>query len=404
MRDMNLALILHTLRTDAPLSRAELAAKTGLNKASVSSMVRDLIEIGWVKELGVSSTRDEVGRPGINLAPNPDAGRIIGAEINVDFISIIITNFAVEVVSRRHESTINLHSQRAILDRFLFLLDESVQQVRNSGHALFGIGIGVPGLVDVSAGTLLFAPNLGWRDVPLRDLVQQSITAPVFIMNEANQAALGERYFGAGQDSSYMLYVSSGIGIGGGIVSNGTLVEGFSGFAGEVGHMTVDPGGLRCNCGNSGCWETVAGQRALFRRIEEAIAGGGNSWLLETTGGDLTRLDVPVVAEAARNGDEAALQALHETGEWIGIGMASLMNVLNPQRVLFGGPLSQAHEFLLPIIRQSVAEHAWDWVHDQAEIVIADHGRDATVIGGVASVYRAILNEPRSWLVHSTSV
>lgn len=401
MRDMNLALILHALRTDAPLSRADLATRTGLNKASVTSMVRELIAHGWVKELGVSSAAVEVGRPRINLAPDPDAGCFIGAEINVDFISIIIANFAVEVISRRFESTLHLHSQEAVLDRFLFLVQESVEQVRSKAGILFGVGIGVPGLVDVAAGKLLFAPNLNWHDVSLRDVVQAVVDAPVYVMNEANQAALGERYFGAGRDSNFMLYVSSGIGIGGGIVSNGRLIEGATGFAGEVGHMTVVRDGRPCNCGNHGCWETEAGQRALFRRIETAVRGGKPSWLVEATSGNLERMNIALVVQAARRGDEVALQALQETGEWLGIGLASLMNVLNPQSVVFGGPLSTAHEFLLPVIRDTISRRAWDWTHDQAEIVLADHGQDAAVFGGVASVYRAVLNKPRVWLEKS---
>ncbi len=398
MRDMNLALILHALRTSAPLSRADLAVKTGLNKATVSSLVRDLVQHGWVSELGSSSAAVEVGRPAIDLAPNPDAGCFIGAEINVDFISIIITNFAVEIISRRYESTVDLRGQQAILDRFLYLLAESIEQVARSGQRLFGIGIGVPGLVDVAAGRLLFAPNLNWRDIPLRAMVEEIVDVPVFVMNEANQAALGERYFGAGRDTDFMVYVSSGVGIGGGIVSNGRLADGATGFAGEVGHMTVVEDGLPCNCGNRGCWETVAGQRALFRRIEEAAQAGHNTWLEQATDGDFARLDIALVVEATRHGDGVALRALYETGQWLGIGFANLINVFNPQRVVFGGPLSLAHAFLMPVIRETVVKRAWEWTGVQAEIVLAEHGRDATVFGGVASVYRAMLNAPRAWL------
>ncbi len=398
MRDMNLALILHALRTDAPLSRADLAAQTGLNKATVSSIVRDLIGAGWVRELGVDNELAEVGRPAINLAPDPDAGCFIGAEINVDFISIITANFAVEVVARRFESTSDLQSQEAALERFLFLLAEAAEEVQSRGRQLFGVGIGVPGLVDASEGRLLFAPNLGWRSVPLREMVQERIAAPVYVMNEANLAALGERYFGKGQESDFILYVSSGIGLGGGIVSNGRLVEGATGFAGEVGHMTVERGGLPCNCGSRGCWETVAGQRALFRRVEEAIAGGQVSVLSAMTGGDLARLSVAKILEAAIIGDAAAARALYETGVWLGIGIAGLINILNPGLVVFGGPLSEAHKFLLPVVRETVVQHAWNWTAGEAKILLAEYGRDAAVFGGIASVYRALLNEPRAWL------
>lgn len=398
MRDMNLALILNTLRAQAPLSRSRLAAATGLNKATVSSMVRDLLRNGFVQELGADPSLGDVGRPAINLGPNPDAGFIIGVEIGVDFISVITANFAVDVVARRYESTLRLHSEQAILDRLLFLLKESIEQVGRRGKPLFGIGVGVPGLVDISSGTLLFAPNLGWRDLPLRQLLTAKLQVPVYVANEANLAALGESYFGAGGDSGFMLYVSSGIGIGGGIVLNGRLVEGATGFAGEVGHMTVEQNGLQCNCGNRGCWETVASQRALFRRIEEAIAGGEPSWLEEATEGDMDRLTVPLVAEAAQQKDVVACRALEETGRWLGVGVASLMNVINPQRVVFGGPLSLAHEYLLPLIRETVAERAWDWVHERADIVLAAQGEDAVALGGVAIVYRDVVNKPRRWL------
>lgn len=398
MRDMNLALILNALRTQAPLSRTELALATGLNKATVSSMVRELLKNGFVQELGAAVSVGDVGRPAIKLGPDPEAGYIIGVEIGVDFISVVTANFAVEVVARRYESTLRLHTQQAILDRLFFLLKESVQQVTRRGKPLFGVGVGVPGLVDISTGTLLFAPNLGWSDLPLRQMLEDELGVPIYLANEANLAALGESYFGAGGDSSFMLYVSSGIGIGGGIVLNGRLVEGATGFAGEVGHMTVERDGRQCNCGNHGCWETVASQRALFRRVEEALAGGTPSWLETATGGDMERLTIPLIVEAARQEDEVACCALEETGRWLGIGVATLMNVINPQRVVFGGPLSLAHEFLLPLIRETVAERAWEWVQKRADIVVAAHGEDAAALGGVAIIYRDVVSEPRRWL------
>jgi glucokinase-like ROK family protein len=398
MRDMNLTLILSTLRQHAPLSRSQLAAHTGLNKATVSSIVKELLASELVYELGSTNGTSEVGRPATNLQLNPDAGYIIGVEIGVDFISIIIANFAIGVVSRRYESTVNRYDQQDILDRLLYLLKESVVQVELRGRPLFGIGLGVPGLVDVSSGTLLFAPNLQWSNLPLRQFVANEFDVPVYVGNEANMAALGESYFGAGQHCSYMLYVSSGIGLGGGIVIDGQLVEGATGFAGEAGHMTVQRDGLLCNCGNRGCWETLAGQRALFRRILGPIEAGEASWIGQITGGDPEKLSIALIVEAARKNDAVACQALKETGEWLGLGIASLMNIMNPQLVVFGGPLSLAHEFLLPQIKETVSWRAWDWVHQQADIVIAAHGEDAAVIGAVAMVYRDVLNKPRMWL------
>jgi glucokinase-like ROK family protein len=398
MRDMNLSLVLNTLHNRAPLSRADLAAVTGLNKATVTSLVRELLAQGWIKELGLAPSISEVGRPAINLALNPEAGYFIGGEINVDFISIIITDFNVEIVSRRYETTSRLSKQEAVLERFLFLLQEAVDQVGRSDRPLFGIGVGVPGLVDGSSGKLLFAPNLGWRNVPLGDLLSERFAVPIFVSNEANLAALGESYFGAGRGSDWMLYVSFGVGIGGGIVANGRLMEGATGFAGEVGHMILERNGTLCNCGAHGCWETLAGQYALFDRIGRAIAEGHESRLSILTGDDMTCLTVPLIVEAAKAGDKVALKALYDTGLWMGIGIANLLNILNPQRVIVGGPLSEAHEFFLPIIRETVVRNAWQWVQKEAEIVTAEHRADAAIVGAVAGIYQRVLNQPRRWL------
>ncbi len=398
MRDMNLVLILNTLRAESPLSRAALANITGLNKATVSSMVKELIQNNLVREIGADISSSDIGRPAINLEPEPEAGYIIGLEIGVDFISIITVNFAIEVVARRFESTARYFNQEAILNRVLFLLQESCEQVQKRQRPLFGIGVGVPGLVDVASGTLLFAPNLNWSALPLRDMIRAKIDVPVFIANEANLAALGESYFGAGQACDSLLYVSSGVGLGGGIVLNGRLIEGASGFAGEVGHMTVEKDGLECNCGNKGCWETLASQRALFRRVSEAIQQGQPSWMAQMIQDDPSRMSIPLITEAARQKDPVALKALAETGEWLGVGIASLMNVINPQRVIFGGPLWAVHEYLLPSIRETVAQRAWHWVQEGIQIIPAANGEDAAVMGAVAIVYSDVLNKPRRWL------
>jgi glucokinase-like ROK family protein len=398
MREMNLALILNVLRLHAPISRAGLASMTSLNKATVSSLVKELLTRGLVHELGVDTTSNDIGRPAINLELNPEAGYIVGAEIGVDFILVIVTNFAAEILARRYESTLRLDTQEAILSRMIKLLKDSHQEVNRHDRPIFGIGLGVPGLVDVSTGTLLFAPNLGWSDVSLRELLEREFNVPVFVDNEANMAALGETYFGAGQDRDYVLYINIGVGLGGGIVLNGQLLLGAAGFAGEVGHMTMDPNGHPCNCGNRGCWETLVSQRAIFRYIEDAILSGQPSSLAKATGGNFDKLTVSMIVEAAKQGDSVALQALQKTGYWLGIGLANLINALNPDRVVVGGTLSLGHEFLLPIVNEIVAERALRWSRETTEIVIAAHGADACVMGGIATVYRKILSKPTGWM------
>ena len=399
MREMNLALVLNTLRKNSTASRAEIARQTGLQKATVSNLIKELLNKDYVIELGIESTRNQVGRPSNQLAINPKAGYIIGAEVGVDYIIVAATDFAANICEQYQESTRgSLAPQQEIIDRAVEIIREIYRRVQNQNRPVFGIGLGLPGLVNAHTGTLLFAPNLGWKDVPLCEVMEDAFTLPVFVDNEANLAALGETYFGAGQSSDFVLYIVSGIGLGGGIVMDGQLVTGGAGFTGEFGHMTVEPAGLRCNCGNYGCWETVASQKAIFRRVRDALTTGNQSSLSEATGSDFSKLTVELVVDAAHKGDQVAIHALEETGYWLGLGIANLINALNPKRIVLGGGLSQAHSFLYPIIKDVIQQRALKWSSSNTDIVIAQYGIYSCVMGGVATIYRQVLNQPVQWM------
>jgi glucokinase-like ROK family protein len=393
VREINLSIILNALRDHSPISRAQLAAVTGLNKTTVSSLVQQLIEGRFVLDVGREKS-EETGRPGRLLELNPAAGCIIGVEIGVDFISVLVTNFAVETIWRHQEHTTRQLGQEAILRGTLDLIHRAVAQTGGSCVAILGLGLGVPGLVDVTAGTLLFGPNLGWYDVPLRRMLEAEFAFPVYVDNEATMATLGESYFGVGRGATSVLYVSAGVGLGGGIVLNGHIISGADGFAGELGHMTLDRDGLSCNCGNRGCWETLVSQEALFRRIRAAVASGGTTDLLARTGGDLAALTVPLVVQAAEAGDRVALAALEETALYLGVGLANLVNVLNPEIIIFGGILSLASAFILPVVLRVLRERSLRWSLRSTRVLTAAYGFDACVMGGIATVYHEILSQP----------
>ena len=198
-----------------------MAEITGLNKTTVSSLVRELIARKFVREIGFDSSGG--GRPAVLLELNPDAGYIIGMEIGVDFILAILTDFKAQVLWRHREETDQTQGQEAILAKALDIVRQALTVGQSTHSPVLGIGVGIPGLVDVSSGTLLFAPNLKWHDVPLREVFSQKFDLPVFVDNDANVAALGERYFGAAQGSRDFVYLSAGVGLGGGIVLDGQL-------------------------------------------------------------------------------------------------------------------------------------------------------------------------------------
>ena len=393
VREINLSIILNALRDHSPASRASLAAVTGLNKTTVSSLVQQLIDGRFVSERGAGKPEDP-GRPGILLELNPKAGRIVAAEIGVDFISAMAANFAVEIIWRHQEQTDPAAGQDMIIERVCTLIEEAIRQTDSAESAVLGLGLGVPGLVDVASGMLLFAPNLGWRDVPLRQFLESRFDVPVYVDNEANMAAMGERYFGVARGARTVLYVSAGVGLGGGIVFDQRLMPCAAGFVGEVGHMTVIPEGPPCKCGNRGCWETLVSQGAVFRRVRRALSAGADSRLLEDTHGDLDTLSIPLIVQAARAGDRVALDALEETGLYLGIGLANLVNALNPEIVVFGGILSLAAEFIMPVVQRVIGERALRWSVQSMRLLVSAHGSDACVMGGIATVYHQILSQP----------
>ena len=392
VRELNRSILLNQLRTRSPLSRADLAAITGLNKTTVSSLVDELIAHGFVREIGANASAG--GRPAVLLELNPAAGYIVGVEIGIGYLNVALTDFHATILWKRQAPFSESDSQRQVVNQVIALLRQAVRQGERTGTRLLGIGIGIPALVDVTSATLIHVPNLGWRDVPLRQILSAKFDAPIFVDNDANAAALAERYMGAAQNVDNFVYVVANVGIGAGIVLGGNVFHGATGYAGESGHVTLDPDGPLCYCGNRGCWERLASQRALIERAQKAIQAGESSSISAMTKGS-NGLSLQIVLEAARQGDAVARRALEETGEYLGIGIANLINTFNPALVAFGGMLSLAEEFLTPVIQRTVSQRAMSGPREVAQFIVSTFKSDACVIGGVALVMHDILSRPR---------
>lgn len=392
LRQINLSTVLTHLRQNAPISRAALAEITGLNRATITRLVRELIEHGFVRETGFQALR--AGRPSILLQLDPDAGCIIGAEIEVNFASVILTDLSAQILWREEIDFADSDEQDAILNSIAQLVRKACAKATETNRHILGLGMSLPGLVDVTSGVLLFAPNMRWSDVPIRQWLQNEFDFPIYLDNKANMAALAERYFGSARDSDYVLYINITAGVGAGIVLNQRILPGASGLAGEVGHMTIDPNGVKCNCGSYGCWETYVSALAVFRRVRESILGGEESQLAEVVRDGFERITILLMVEAARNGDRVALAAFEETGFYLGVGLANLINAFNPQKVVLGGYVTQAYEFLLPVIQKTIGERTLRWPREAADIVVATYLNDASLMGAVATVYGQILSNP----------
>ena len=369
IRRINRSLILHQLRTAAPQSRATLAEHTGLTRSTVSSLVDELIADNLIHETGIGPSRG--GRRGTLLALNPEGGCAIGVEITADAVLVMLTDFVAQ--PRWQEGfTLETTEPEHVISRTETLIETALRY--NAAHDAMkplGIGLGIVGLVDTAAGVLKRATNLDWTDIPFRARWEERFHLPVYVGNEASIATLGENYFGAAQGYSDFIYLKiARSGIGAGVFVNGALYHGTDGYAGEVGHMVVDMSGPACACGSRGCWEAV---------LRQALASVA---------------DTGALVEQAQRGHAEAERILQRVIEVNAVGIASLVNIFNPQMVVLGGTVGQALAPVLPEIRRRVSEHTITPDAQSVELVASQITSNACALGAVALVLDDILGEP----------
>ncbi|MEW5940070.1 MAG: ROK family transcriptional regulator, partial [Chloroflexota bacterium] len=277
LRETNLSSVLRLIHTQTQASRAQLALLTGLNKSTVSSLVDELIERGLVHETGINSAG--TGRPATRLELNPQAGRVIGVELGVDFVSVGIADFLGRLLWQKKEDADPIQAQDVMLAQTLRLVKEAMALARKKGYRLMGLGLATPGTVDLKEGVLIFAPNLHWKDVPFRQIFSEGTKLKVIVENDANAAAVGEHLFGSARLTRDFIFVFAGVGIGGGLFLDGKLYRGKNGYAGEIGHSPIMAGSSQtvCHCGNRGCWETFANQYSIIQRVQARLEVKRNS-------------------------------------------------------------------------------------------------------------------------------
>lgn len=391
VRKVNRSLILNTLRLHMPVSRAQVANITGLTRGTVSNIVNMLIEDGLVFEDKLQDSK--IGRPSILLGLRPDGGAVVGVEIGVDFISVLLTNFVAETLWEIRVQTTHSQSQTEIINQAEKYIDQALSIAKESELRPLGIGLGVPGLVNARQGNLIIAPNLHWKNVPLRLIWNQRFHLPIYIENEANLSALGEYYFGIARNVENFIYLSSDIGLGGGIVIDGRLFRGGHGYGGEIGHIQRDPQGEQCGCGRIGCWETQVGPHAVLRRVKKEFLANHDQILFDACSGNFDNLTFEMVVKFALNGDLICRQAIEEVAVNLGEGIADLVNVFNPDLIVIGGAFILAKDIMHSIIEKTIFSNALQPSLDNLRIKFSERNSEACVLGAVAVVLDDILRE-----------
>lgn len=395
VRRHNLALTLQHVSTAGTTSRAQLANATGLTKATVTSLVAELIDARLLIERG-SQASGRTGRPGMMLSVNQQGHVGLGLEINVDYMAACVTDLAHNVRYHEVERRENRAEPASVLDHLAGLAAAALAWAgapQSPGVGLAGVAVALPGIVDPVTRTLRNAPNLGWADLPITEMLATRLgCAPerVSVDNEANLAALGELWVGEGARWGEYIYVSAETGIGAGVITGGSVYRGAHGSAGEIGHVTLDPSGPSCGCGGRGCVERLAGQEAIVDAV------GLPADTLATRAGD-PHAPVRKVREALEEGQPRALQALRQAGASLGAGLANVVNVIDPDTIVLGGIYAQ----LLPWLEEPLSEAlqrqaitARSALPTMPTVTAATLGNEAAVRGASALVIQQILDDP----------
>ena len=372
MKSVNKSIILNKIRISEPISRAQIAKETKLTPPTVSSIVKELLEQGIVRESKLGESMG--GRKPTMLHINSSAFYVIGVDAGPQTVECILTNLSGEIFERTSTKLM----QPITNDQFISILKENIRKILQSSitekDKIIGIGVAMHGVVDVESGTSLVAPNLGLRDMPIKTELEEEFNTVVHVENDARAMALGESWFGGHGDVDSMVAVNIGQGIGSGVVINGKLYHGEQDIAGELGHMTIDIHGKVCDCGNRGCLQTFASGEAIAERariqIKETIPS------VKITGKQ--------VYEMAQNGEADYIKILEETGEIIGIGLTNLIHMINPGRIVLGGGVMRSEKFMMPVIQKTIAERALIPRAKETEVTVTKLGDDATLLGAVS--------------------
>ena len=382
MRAINRAAILTTIKSNGLIDRAQVARLTGLSPATVTGITSELIDEGLVFEKQPGDSRG--GRPPILLAINPRGGFVVGIKLMEDHALGALTDLESTVIAKDSRPLENKNSSEAIAVLGA-LVQSLVAQANIDRRRLLGVGVGLAGVVDSEHGILRESPFFGWRDLPLRDLLQNLVQTPVYLDNDVNTLTLAEQWFGAGQGVDHFLVVTVGRGIGLGVVANGRFYRGAGGGAGELGHTLIDPQGPLCDCGKHGCLETYAGYPGLLRSAHQAYLSG-------EVDQDVTTIEQLIRLAGA--GQPAMMELLAQAGGLLGRAMSSLVNILNPALIIIGGEGVQLGAPFFEPLQNALRQYSMPNLFQDVRIQIEPWGDDVWARGAASLVLRQLFESP----------
>ena len=379
VKKQNKSLVLDKIISEEIISRADIAKKSGLNKGTVSALVNELLEAELIYESGPGESSG--GRRPVMLLFNNQAGYSIGVDLGVNYLLGVLTDLSGNIIEEKR-ILFNDLPYKEIEEKLFTIISHLISVAPESKYGVIGIGIGVPGTVNKDE-VILLAPNLNWKNIDLKDVIEKKYNIPVIIENEANAGAYGEKKFGVGKDFNDIIYISAGIGIGVGLFLNGDLYRGNNGFSGELGHMTIEVNGATCSCGNEGCWELYASEQALIRNAQKL------------------GLTIPMNDESpienlltlAKNNNEQAASLFEEIGDYLGVGINNIINTFNPQQVIIGNQIAALEEWIISPLKKRVARQGLWFQQSGLQIDFSENYTLSTPLGVAAFTIERFLKD-----------
>jgi N-acetylglucosamine repressor len=384
----NIQVLLLTLLNSDCLSRVQLARHTGLSNTTITNLISELIETGLVVEECAPTKKPvksrPVGRPRTALRLAPDARQVFGVHIGIGTFRVALTNLRDEIQDYQVVHFSIDAPAETVLDKIAVCVDGLIEKHALDRTKIVGVGVGASGLVDFKAGVNIQAPRLAWRDVQMRNILQQKLDLPVVVDNNVRTMAIGETYFGRGRESSSLVFVYGRAGVGAGLTFNGKVYRGNAMGAGEIGHMIMTLyNGQLCHCGNRGCLETLVSEAAILNEAEKILETNPDGLLAQHMNDEALR-PIDRVFAAGRAGDEAVCEMLNRIGEFLGLALVNVVNLFNPEVILLGGIFSQGEDFFLEPAVNTVRESSFCGMGKKVDIQPTSFGWKAGVHGAAA--------------------
>ena len=382
IRAINRSHVLNAIKAYGPIGRADIARRTGLSPATVTSLSAKLISQNLVFEKSAGDSSG--GRPPILLVINPKGGYVVGIKLTETNAVCALTDLEATVIAKA-SMPLSGHNPIRVVEDLAHMVTTFIREQKISKKQLLGVGVGLAGIVDANEGILRQSPIYGWDNVPLRQMLQSKLNVPIYIENDVNTLTLTERWFGPGQGVDNFLTVTVGRGVGLGIVVNGQFYRGQNGGAGELGHTTIDPKGPLCACGKHGCLEAYVGDPGLIRAANEEYERGHLSEKVET---------IEELLQLAQSGDSSAIKIFKKAGGILGIAIANLINLFNPKKIIISGEGTREGDYLFISMKESIQQNTMPGLFDPKIVEIIPWGDDVWARGAAGLVLRELFESP----------